>query len=84
MQPIIMLDQVRRTQRLVQCLGYTLVAGDNVYIHYRITPYKEKILVSGRGTAGQWIRVSGVLGPNGERPIIDGDSATTGPNMHFA
>ena len=63
---------------------YTLVAGDNVYIHYRSTPYKEKILVSGRGTAGQWIRVSGVLGPNGERPIIDGDSATTGPNMHFA
>ena len=63
---------------------YSLVAGDNVYIHYRSTPYKEKILVSGRGTASQWIRVLGVLGPNGERPVIDGNGATTGTNMHFA
>ena len=42
---------------------YSLKAGDTVYIHYQNTPYHEKFLVSGQGTASQWIRVLGVGGP---------------------
>jgi hypothetical protein len=61
---------------------YALQAGDTVYIHYRSTPYHEKLLVSGRGTPTQWIRVLGVPGPNGEKPVLSGDGATTSHNMH--
>lgn len=60
-----------------------LKAGDTVYIHYRSTPYREKILISGKGTASQWIRVIGVPGPNGELPVISGDGATTSPNSRY-
>jgi len=61
---------------------YSLKAGDTVYIHYQSTPYHEKFLVSGQGTASQWIRVLGVGGPNCELPAISGDGATTSKNMH--
>lgn len=61
---------------------YQLKAGDTVYIHWKATPYQEKFLISGQGTSSQWIRVLGVPGPNGELPVISGDNATTGPNMH--
>jgi len=62
---------------------YNLQAGDTVYIHYKSTPYYEKFLISGRGTAAQWIRVLGVPGPNGELPVISGNNATTSTNMHW-
>ena len=62
---------------------YKLGAGDTVYIHYRATPYKEKFLISGRGTPAQWLRVLGVPGPAGELPVISGDGATTSANMHY-
>ena len=58
----------------------TLAAGDTVFIHHRETPYREKILISGRGTPQQWIRVLGVPGPNGELPVISGDGAVTSTN----
>lgn len=62
---------------------HALAAGDTVYIHYRAEPYREKILISGRGTPEQWIRIIGVPGPNGERPVISGDEAVTSENMHY-
>jgi hypothetical protein len=36
-----------------------------------------------QGTASQPIIVSGVLGPNGERPVIDGNGATTPANLNY-
>lgn len=62
---------------------FNLRAGDTVYIHYRSKPYREKILISGRGSPSRWIRVHGLPGPNGERPVISGDGATTSRNMHY-
>lgn len=61
----------------------SLAAGDTVYIHYRSEPYREKFLISGQGTPGNWIRVLGVPGPNGELPVISGDQATTSRNNRF-
>ena len=52
--------------------------GDTVRIHYRPLPYREKIQISGRGTAGAPIRIVGVAGPSGELPILDGGEAVTG------
>lgn len=61
----------------------TLMPGDTVNIHYRTTPYREKILISGRGTPEQWIRILGVPGPNGELPVISGADATTSTTMRW-
>jgi parallel beta helix pectate lyase-like protein len=55
----------------------SLAAGDTVNIFYQATPYKEKFVLSRVGTAAAPITVHGVLGPNGERPILDGNGATT-------
>jgi hypothetical protein len=52
-----------------------LLPCDTVNIHYSPTPYKELILISNRGAAGKFIRITGVPGPNGELPIIDGSGA---------
>jgi hypothetical protein len=60
-----------------------LQAGDTVAIHGRDTPYHEMILVSGEGTADAPIRIMGVPGPDGQKPIIDGDNAVLGPNLDY-
>src|SRR5262249_2205899 len=61
-----------------------LTAGDTVRIHWRSPAqggdYHEKINISGQGTADNPIQILGVAGPNGELPVINGASATTGPN----
>jgi len=53
----------------------SLVACDQVLINYRSTPYKSIIYFSARGAANKFITIRGVPGPNGERPILDGDGA---------
>lgn len=60
----------------------TLTAGDTVRVHYRSTPYKEKILISGRGTAANPITVCGVAdSTTGALPVIDGNNATTAASI---
>lgn len=61
----------------------SLAAGDQVFIHWRAAPYKEKWVINAAGTAAQPILVSGVLGPGGERPVIDGNDATTRVALDF-
>ncbi len=61
----------------------SLGAGDTVLIHWRATSYKEKFVLCRQGTQSQPIVVRGVLGPNGERPIIAGDGATTRAALDF-
>lgn len=55
----------------------SLIAGDTVLIYWRAAPYLEKWVICRQGTAAAPITVRGILGPNGERPIIDGNGATT-------
>ncbi|WP_437288961.1 right-handed parallel beta-helix repeat-containing protein [Sorangium sp. So ce406] len=61
----------------------SLVAGDTVRIFWRAEGYHEKIMIGGQGTAEQPIRVCGVPGPGGELPVIDGEDATTRPELDF-
>ncbi|HEY6559088.1 MAG TPA: right-handed parallel beta-helix repeat-containing protein [Polyangiaceae bacterium] len=61
----------------------SLVGGDTVLIHWRDTPYKEKWVIGGRGSATLPIVVRGVLGPSGQRPVIDGNGATTRAQLSF-
>ena len=60
-----------------------LTAGSTVRIHYRAVPFHEKILISSRGTSNQPIKLIGIPGPNGERPTIDGDGATSSPSLGY-
>ena len=54
-----------------------LRTGDTVRVFYRAAPYAGKFLIAAQGTAEAPVRICGVRGPNGERPIIDGDGAVT-------
>ena len=55
----------------------SLQPGDVVLIHWQATPYKDKWVICRQGTAAAPIVVRGVAGPGGERPIIDGNGAST-------
>ncbi|PLX79001.1 MAG: hypothetical protein C0614_08200, partial [Desulfuromonas sp.] len=59
-----------------------LQAGDEVRIYWRPEPYHSKIGLRGRGTASDPILLSGVAGPNGERPVISGQNATTPSSLN--
>ncbi len=61
----------------------SLTAGDTVRIFWRTQPYREKLMISGRGTANSPIRVCGVRGPDGQLPVIDGQDATTRRQLDF-
>ena len=72
--------------KLSQVPWKTLVAGDVVNIHYDVNPYQEKFLISTSGTTVNPIKIIGIAGPNGEKPIIDGDhaNATSGQICYSA
>jgi hypothetical protein len=61
----------------------TLAPGDEVWIHWRPEPYREKWVIGRAGTAQAPIVVRGVRGPGGERPVISGDGATTPEPLDF-
>lgn len=58
-----------------------LAAGDTVRIFHRPEPYVGKFMIAAQGTDAAPVRVCGVKGPNGERPIVDGSGATTRPEL---
>jgi hypothetical protein len=55
----------------------SLTAGDTVRVFYRAAPYAGKFMLSAQGTASAPVRICGVKGSGGERPIITGVNATT-------
>ena len=62
---------------------FQLGAGDTVRIHWRAEPYREKVLISNSGAEGDPIRLCGVVGPDNQMPVLDGENATTSPNQHW-
>ncbi len=61
----------------------TLAAGDSVRIHWRPKPYHEKWVICVRGTADLPVTVSGILGLEGQRPVIDGRNAVTRSKLDY-
>lgn len=61
----------------------TLQPGDTVWIHWRSTPYREKWVIGRQGTPSAPISVRGVPGPAGQRPIVDGENATTPAPLNY-
>jgi len=62
---------------------HTLQPGDTVWIHWRAAPYREKWVIGLQGTAAAPISVRGVPGPGGQRPVIDGENATTPAPLNY-
>ena len=60
-----------------------LEAGDTVFIHWREAPYHEKWVINRRGTEQAPIVVSGVFGPQGQLPVIDGTGAITRQELNY-
>jgi hypothetical protein len=58
-------------------------AGDQVLIHWREQPYKEKWVVAVQGTEARPFVVRGVANDHGELPVIDGRDASTRPQVNF-
>ncbi len=62
-------------------------AGDTVLIHWRSSgdggDYREKWVINVQGTAENPFVVSGVPGPGGELPVINGDGATTRTQLSY-
>lgn len=63
--------------RIIDVPLESLTAGDTILVYYKSTPYYEKVLMTGVGTASQPITLRGVVGPAGELPIIDGQNAVS-------
>lgn len=58
--------------------------GDSVRVHWRATPYREKVLISSQGTATDPIVFCGIPdGPSGAPPILEGRGAKTRPQIKF-
>ncbi len=62
----------------------SLGPGDTVRVHYRKEPYRDKILLSESGTEAAPIKLCGIPGPGGERPILDGHDATTRRSLAYS
>jgi hypothetical protein len=58
-------------------------AGDQVFVHWRQQPYKEKWVIAVQGTEQQPFVVRGVPNQYGELPVIDGRDATTRSQLNF-
>jgi MYXO-CTERM domain-containing protein len=61
----------------------SLQPGDEVRIHWRAEPYREKFVIGRSGTAEAPITVRGVAGPAGQRPVLDGRDATTRAALNY-
>lgn len=57
--------------------------GDSVIIYWRAEPYKEKWLIAGKGTSKNPIVFIGIDGPEGQKPVIDGNDALTCPKQNY-
>jgi hypothetical protein len=60
-----------------------LASGDTVRIFPSPNPYKLGAKFALNTIATTPAVVCGIRGPNGERPILDGDGATTAPNTNY-
>ncbi|MCA9019291.1 MAG: polysaccharide-degrading enzyme, partial [Planctomycetaceae bacterium] len=61
----------------------SLVAGDEVQIHWRPQPYHTKWVLCRRGTKDKPIVIKGIPSEKGELPVIDGRRAMTRTQLRF-
>jgi hypothetical protein len=78
------------TYEIGQGLAYTALGQvpwtllkpcDTVNIHWQPQPYSDVIAIGARGAKDKFIRIQGIPGPNGEKPILDGSGAAVAPSL---
>lgn len=60
-----------------EALNQDLQPGDEVRIHARSSPYREKFVINNAGTSAAPITIRGVPDSGGNLPIVDGNGADT-------
>lgn len=68
---------------ITQIATHALIAGDTIKVFYQPTPYYEKFLLHGIGTAANPIVLMGIPDVNGNKPIIDGTNAVTNLSSNY-
>lgn len=58
--------------------------GDTVRVHWQPEPYREKLKITCSGAAGRPVRILGVPGPAGQKPVLEGDGASTPSQFRFS
>ncbi len=69
--------------RIIDCPTHNLSAGDIIYVYYKSTPYREKFLLHGVGTAANPIKLVGVADAQGRLPILDGQNAVSSTAVSY-
>lgn len=71
--------EVSSDSEFIKVPWLSLVAGDQVRIHWKEQPYRFKIGIRGRGTKSQPIRIIGIPGgTDGKQlPVLSGENAVT-------
>lgn len=62
----------------------SLQAGDVVNVYYRPEPYRTKIGLRAKGSAGAPVVINGVTDSNCQRPVISGENAVTAADARAA
>jgi hypothetical protein len=57
--------------------------GDTVKVYWQATPYHDKIVLNNSGSRHAPIKIVGIAGPNGQRPIISAWGAIENPQAKF-
>jgi hypothetical protein len=60
-----------------------LEPGDTVLVNWRREPYRTLFVLCRKGTADKPITIRGVLGPDGQRPVISGEGAVVAPGLNY-
>ena len=60
----------------LQSVASRVTAGDTVRVYWRSTPYPGGVLLTVNGTAANRIKIVGVRGTDGSRPVISGGTNT--------
>ncbi|MCP4213883.1 MAG: hypothetical protein GY765_04460 [bacterium] len=69
--------------RIIDIATYNLSAGDIIKVYYKSTPYREKFLLHGVGTAAQPIMLIGIADAQGRKPILDGQNAVSSTAIKY-
>ncbi|MCP4153872.1 MAG: hypothetical protein GY757_39465, partial [bacterium] len=69
--------------RIIDCPTHNLAAGDIINVYYRSTPYREKFLLHGIGTAQNPVKLIGIPDSNGNKPVIDAENAVSSTAINY-
>lgn len=68
---------------ILEIATHSLEAGDSIKVYHKPTPYYEKFLLHGIGTAENPIVLIGIADTEGNKPILDGTNALSNTASNY-